>query len=198
MTSLRSDFKVDVKEYYSVGEVSKICGISKKALRFYDRLNIICPDKVSDNGYRYYSKDSLLIVPIIKYYKQMGFKLEEMKEFVEGSTYVALERMFREKIKELKNEESEIYMKYVSVQDWYDLILEAEAVIESTVNDVAVKYVESSDYCYLEQPYSNNLMEVIIHIEFTNYIESINNKITGPVMIMHPSIEDRIKVKVNQ
>ena len=32
---------------YSIGEVSKLCNVSKKALRFYDEIGIISPDKVS-------------------------------------------------------------------------------------------------------------------------------------------------------
>lgn len=71
------------QELYSIGEVSKICNISKKALRFYDKIGVISPDVVSEeNNYRFYSKDTLLFVPVIKYFKQMGFKLEEMKEFL--------------------------------------------------------------------------------------------------------------------
>lgn len=67
---------------YSIGEVSEICDISKKALRFYDKIGIISPTHISQtNGYRYYSNDILYFVPIIRYFKQMGFKLEEMKEF---------------------------------------------------------------------------------------------------------------------
>ena len=29
------------QELYSIGEVSRICNVSKKALRFYDKINII-------------------------------------------------------------------------------------------------------------------------------------------------------------
>ena len=75
----------DGEKLYSIGEVSKICNISRKALRFYDKINIISPDYISEeNKYRYYNRETLLLVPVIKYYKQMGFKLEEMKEVLES------------------------------------------------------------------------------------------------------------------
>lgn len=46
------------EKYYSIGEVSSICNISKKALRFYDKIGIILPDKVSEEtNYRFYSKE---------------------------------------------------------------------------------------------------------------------------------------------
>lgn len=47
-------------------------------------------------------KKTLLSVPMIKYYKQSGFKLEEMKVFLEGETYDFFHKSFRNKIDELK------------------------------------------------------------------------------------------------
>lgn len=182
------------QEYYSIGEVSKICNISRKALRFYDKIGIISPDKISDeNNYRFYTKKTLLSVPIVKYFKQMGFKLEEMKEFLEGSSYAAHEKGFRKKIDELKELEREIHMQYTSVKDWYDLIMEAESVIESGVNEVAVKYLDMSNICFMEQDFAYSYMESIVNIEWTNYIEQIENAITGPVMIWFPSFRERME-----
>lgn len=150
------------------------------------------PDKISpENLYRFYERKTLLAIPVIKYYKQMGFKLEEMKEALERNTYDVCERSFRDKINELKKQETEIRVMHTSVKDWYELILEAKAVIDNCVNDVAVKYIEISDYCYLEQQFNYNFMETIINIEWTNYIESIGNAITGPVIIFFPSHKDR-------
>lgn len=170
------------QELYSIGEVSKICNISKKALRFYDKIGIISPDVVSEeNNYRFYSKDTLLFVPVVKYFKQMGFKLEEMKEFLQGSSYEAHERGFYHKIEELREQENQIHMSYVSVKDWYKLILEADSVIKNNVTEVSVKYVDSINTCYLEQEFKQNYKASIINIEWTNYLEENSQAITGAV-----------------
>ena len=77
------------EQLYTIGEVSKICNVSRKALRFYDKIGIIRPDKISEeNGYRFYSRETVLFVPVIKYFKQMGFKLEEMREFLKGLSLI--------------------------------------------------------------------------------------------------------------
>lgn len=181
------------KEYYSIGEVSKICNISKKALRFYDKIGIISPDKVCDeNNYRFYNRTTLLSLPVIKYYKQMGFKLEEMRELFEGNTYGIIERQFRRKIDELRDLEASIHNSYTSVKDWYDLILEAQLVIENDVHEVAVKYIDSAIYCYMDQDFEYNYRESIINIEWTNYLESIENEITGPVVLNFPSFIEKM------
>ncbi|MBY6759319.1 MerR family transcriptional regulator, partial [Clostridium botulinum] len=148
--------------------------LSKKSVRYYDKKGILSPDKVSaENGYRYYSKKTLLSVPMIKYYKQSGFKLEEMKELLEGKNYSIFAKSFSQKIEELKEVENEVNLKLKSIKDWYDLILEAQMVIENDIRDVSVKYVDARTMVYLNQDFDYDYMDSIINIEFTNYIESI-------------------------
>ncbi|WP_250645590.1 MerR family transcriptional regulator [Salidesulfovibrio onnuriiensis] len=176
--------------------MSKICNISKKALRYYDKINLIPSQRHDYNNYRYYTYDALLAVPVIKYYKQMGFTLEEMKEFIEGhgtNVYRSIQRSFLSKIKELEAEQELIRRKYVSVKDWYDLILEAETVIDNDIREVSVKYVDTSKLLFLDQTYENDIKDSIINIEFTNFVESVENEITGPVIIQFSSMEDRLE-----
>jgi DNA-binding transcriptional MerR regulator len=180
-------------ELYSIGKIGEMCKITKKALRYYDKMGILAPDKVvGESGYRYYSKKNLLAVPVIKYYKQSGFKLDEMKEFLNGTTYDSFDKSFRKKIDELKELDREINLKIRSVKDWHNLIVEAQMVIENNICDVTVKYIESSTLIFLEQDFKYDYMDSIINIKFNNYIDSINNSITGPVIISFPSFQDKI------
>ena len=186
----------DGEKLYSIGEVSKICYISRKALRFYDKINIISPDYISEeNKYRYYNRETLLLVPVIKYYKQMGFKLEEMKEVLESENYEVHQNSFHRKIDELKQLREDINVSYISVSDWYDLIMEATSVIENDVTEVSVKYIESMRVCYMEQEFSHNYMDSIININWTNYLEEINHAITGPVYITFLDVKEKLAGK---
>jgi DNA-binding transcriptional MerR regulator len=184
---------VKSKSSYSIGEVSKICGLSKKALRHYDKIGIIKPDRSCGNNYRYYSRASLLAVPVIKYYKQMGFKLSEMKDVIERGDYRTLRESFKSKLKELREVEEAVFRNYTSVKDWYDLVLEAESVLLYKVQNVSVKFVEDGSYCFYDQDFEYDYRASIINIEFTNYIESIDNEITGPVIIRFPDYEEKMK-----
>ncbi|GAA0742921.1 MerR family transcriptional regulator [Clostridium oceanicum] len=184
---------------YSIGKVEEICKITKKALRYYDKKDILSPDKVAnESGYRYYSKKTLLSVPMIKYYKQSGFKLEEMRAFLKGTTYDFFHKSFTRKIDELKALEREINLKIRSVKDWDDLIVEAQMVIENNVSDVAIKYIDNRTLTFLCQDFKYDYMDSIINIGFTNYIDSINNAITGPVIICFPSFKDKMNGKCNK
>ena len=182
----------NAKKLYSIGEVSRICNVSKKALRFYDQIGVISPDMVSEeNNYRYYSEETLLLVPVVKYYKQMGFSLEQMQSLVEGSTYQCLERSFLSKSEELQTERQELLYRYTAVKDWYELVREAELVSQRKEHDVTIKYVNSTVYCSKEQDFSYNYMESIINIPWVNYLESIHNEITGPVILNFPSFREK-------
>jgi DNA-binding transcriptional MerR regulator len=179
--------------YFTIGEASKLCNVSKKALRYYQEKGMLSPDLCGDNRYQYYSKDTLLSIPIIKYYKQMGFHIDEMQEFiVGGGTYRNIENAFNKKIGTLLKEEVNIKRSLRSIKDWYDLIMEAMTVIESKLTDVGVSFIPAKQMLFLRQPYNSDYKDAIINIEFTNYIESINNHITGPVVRYFDSVEDRL------
>ncbi len=184
------------KARYSIGDVSRICNISKKALRYYDEIGLIPSKRKDFNNYRYYTQESLLAVPVIKYYKQMGFTLDEMRAFIEGNVqnvYAAIQRSFKAKIDELERTQEEIRRKYVSVKDWLALIIEAEMVIDNDIREVSIKYVEDSRLLFLDQDFDNNIEAAIINIEFTNYVETLRNEITGPVILNFPSRTDRMR-----
>ncbi len=180
------------EKLYTIGEVSKLCSVSKKALRFYDEIGIISPDEVSSsNHYRYYSRSSLLDLTILKYYKQMGFKLEEMRNLMHSEEYRTLERGFLDKINELQSEQHAVNVKLRSVTDWYDLLVEAQTVIENDVRDVAVKFIETRYYGFMDQDFIANDREAVINLQWTDFLESNGCEITRAVNITYPSWRQR-------
>lgn len=45
---------------YKIGELSKLCNMSVKALRYYDSEKLLVPDRIDKfTGYRYYSASKL-------------------------------------------------------------------------------------------------------------------------------------------
>lgn len=183
---------MEKEKLYTIGEVSRLCNISTKALRFYDKIGMIPPDKISESGYRYYSQDTILSIPIVKYYKQMGFRLEEMQGLVNGENYYVVEGSFHNKINELWDQENSIHNSYVSVKDWYELLQEAKEVRYSNVQEVGMRYVAVENLCYMDQDFAYRYMDSIINIPWVNYLEQINNEITGPVILEFPSWEEKM------
>ncbi|AZK47564.1 MerR family transcriptional regulator [Paenibacillus lentus] len=68
----------------SIGEFSKICGVSTKTLRYYGEIGLINPDEINhENGYRYYSIHQLKKMLFINRLKSYHFSLEEIKTILE-------------------------------------------------------------------------------------------------------------------
>lgn len=171
-------------QMYSIGEVAKLCNVSRKTLRFYEQLGLLKPDHVSlDNGYRYYTEETMNSIPVIKYYKQMGFKLQEMKGVQQSGDYFYHETMFLTKLEELKLEEQRIFDSFTAVSDWLGLIREGTIASENSMRSVNVKYFEQENYVFLEQEFSQNYMDAVINIPWVNYLEEQKCSITGPVIL---------------
>ena len=67
-------------ELMKIGELAAMAGISPKALRVYERMNIIVPAKVDEEtGYRYYTADQVKQVDALIEWKELGFTLKEVK-----------------------------------------------------------------------------------------------------------------------
>lgn len=185
-----------MRNRYTIGDMSSICNISRKALRFYEEIGLISSTRNDFNNYRYYTDDALLAIPVIKYYKQMGFTLEEMRAFIDGNDkgmYRTIRTSFQAKIRDLEKEREEIHRRYRAVRDWHDLIVEAEMVMDHGIQDVGIKYVEASSYVFQEQDFDNDIRAAVINIAFTNYVEALGNEVSGPVILHFPSHEARME-----
>ena len=68
-----------------IGELAALAGISVKALRVYEKKNIIKPVRVDEgSGYRYYSAGQLEQVESLMELQDMGFSLVEIEQILSG------------------------------------------------------------------------------------------------------------------
>jgi len=70
-----------------IGEIADFFGISRKAIRLYEKKGIIKPVKVdAANGYRYYSAEQVQQLNALLELKVLGFSLDEIKMILDGKT----------------------------------------------------------------------------------------------------------------
>lgn len=194
----KNNQKTDEK-LYSIGEASKICKVSAKTLRFYDKIGVLTPDFVSkENGYRYYNKSTLLKIPVIKYYKQMGFKLEEMSDLIKRNSFIGIEKCFDNKIEELIKIQEEAHNSYIAVYDWKELLTEARFISLQKEIPVSIRYMPKEKYVYLDQDFFYDYEDSIINIPWTNYLESIECSITNAVVLEFHSYEQKMNGNIKR
>lgn len=66
-----------------INEVVKLTGVSARTLQYYDEIGLLIPQKL-DNGYRDYTEENLEKLQKILFYRFLKFKLNDIKELLEG------------------------------------------------------------------------------------------------------------------
>lgn len=67
-----------MKEFYTIGEVSKIFNVPTSTLRYYDSISLISPWEIGENGYRYYSKAQFEIISTVVLLRSMGTSVKKL------------------------------------------------------------------------------------------------------------------------
>jgi len=83
------------KKLYRIEEISRITGMTKRTLRYYEDLKLIKPVR-TDSSYRLYSDEDIERVNRIREIKEsLGFSLGEVKDLLE--LYKNVENIIKEK-----------------------------------------------------------------------------------------------------
>lgn len=73
------------REMLTIGQMSKICGVSVKTLRHYEKIGLLRPRKTDEaNGYRYYEDSQISTMLLIGRLKRYGFSLTDIHSGLAG------------------------------------------------------------------------------------------------------------------
>ena len=67
---------------YTVKQLSTLAGVTPRTLHHYDQIDLLKPESVGENSYRYYGESSLLCLQQILFYREMGFSLEYIRDLL--------------------------------------------------------------------------------------------------------------------
>ena len=68
-----------------IQEVEKAVGITKKNIRFYEAQGLLHPERESENGYRSYSAQDVVVLQRIKLLRKLGIPIEEIRQLQAGN-----------------------------------------------------------------------------------------------------------------
>lgn len=80
---------------YSIGKVAKEFNLTVRTLRYYDEIDLLTPSRIADSGYRYYSKEDILVLQRVIALKKLGFQLEQVKSILNENDW---EDIFEEQL----------------------------------------------------------------------------------------------------
>jgi DNA-binding transcriptional MerR regulator len=67
---------------FTVKKLSTLAGVTPRTLHHYDRIGLLKPSRVGENGYRYYGEESVLRLQQILFYRELDLPLEEVKRIM--------------------------------------------------------------------------------------------------------------------
>lgn len=77
----------------SIGELSRISGLSLRTLRYYDQINLLKPSAATEAGYRLYSDADLQRLHTIMLFRELEFPLAEIRSMLDTPSYDPLQAL---------------------------------------------------------------------------------------------------------
>lgn len=112
-----------MKEYYKIGEISKIYGIGRDSLMYYEELGILKPFR-DKNGYRMYKLSDIWRLNLIKELRSLNFPMKKIKEYLDDRNIESTKKILNkeislidEKIEELLSYKQNIMKRLDTIND---------------------------------------------------------------------------------
>lgn len=82
---------------YTIGEIAKLYHIGTDTIRYYERKGILEPTR-GENGYRYYSDQSIWRMNVIRELRSLDFPVERIRDYFQDRTPQSTEQLLREEL----------------------------------------------------------------------------------------------------
>ncbi|HVB60826.1 MAG TPA: MerR family transcriptional regulator [Ktedonobacteraceae bacterium] len=85
------------RHFYHTSQFARKAKVSVRALRYYDRIGLLCPAQHSESGYRLYADADVARLQQILALKFLGFSLEEIRRCLGGGPSALRESLAQQK-----------------------------------------------------------------------------------------------------
>lgn len=142
---------------YSIGEFAKLSNVTTQTLRHYDAIGLLKPCKIhSKNQYRMYTIGQLDQMHTIRLLKLSGYKLSDIKVFLESYDPHEMLEMLENKMLDLQIEMEQLQLMQRNIQRKVDILKFGLSDEEET----SFYYKELPDrYIYLEAVNTQEITE---------------------------------------
>lgn len=170
---------------YQIGEISKLCNIPIKTLRYYDEINLLNPKKIDEfSNYRYYSNEQLILILAIKQFKEAGFSLKEIKQLLGREDLEYNERKIQEKYIEIDNKINDLLRLKEKLK--FALIDVNKEIDLPDEGEIQIKYIPEMYVAYFRERGNMSVDEFSVRCcKLMSIIEKNNFHTTRNVMALY-------------
>lgn len=135
---------------HSISQVAEFTGVSTRTLQYYDEIGLLKPSGLTPSGYRLYDEDALQKLQQILFFKELGFKLKEIKEILEKPDF--------DRMKAFKKQKELLLLKLNRTSRLIQLL----SRLEKGEPCMSFKEFDLSDYIQALESFKNSSTEDII------------------------------------
>ncbi len=183
-------------ELYSVGQISAICNIPVKTIRYYNDIGLLLPEYVDpQNNYRYYTKKQIIDLNVIKHFRSSGFSLDDIRILIKREDLSLLKKMLEEKlslthkkIQELKYlyNKLELDIKYLEIgKDFSEYLLENKPEVSNEYG-IELKTIPVTSILFTRYRCESNPGSYVLrYAELNSLMDRHNLFRAGPYMAIY-------------
>ncbi len=134
----------------TISQVAKLTGISTRTLQYYDEIGLLKPSTLTSSGYRLYDDEALQKLQQILFFKELGFKLKEIKEILEKPDF--------DKMNAFKKQKELLLLK----RNRTDKLIQLLNRLEKGEQCMSFKEFDLSDYIKALEDFKNNSTDDVI------------------------------------
>lgn len=134
----------------TISQVTELTGISTRTLQYYDEIGLLKPSELTQSGYRLYDDEASQKLQQILFFKELGFKLKEIKEILQKPDF--------DRIKAFKKQKELLLLK----RNRTDRLIQLLSRLEKGEQCMSFKEFDLSDYIKALEDFKNNSTDNVV------------------------------------
>lgn len=136
----------------TISQVAELAGVSTRTLQYYDEIGLLNPSELSPSGYRLYDDEAMQTLQQILFFRELGFRLKEIKEMLEDPDF--------DKISTFKKQKELLLLK----RNRTDRLIQLLDRLEKGEQCMSFKEFDLSDYIEALENFKNtNAGDITTH-----------------------------------
>ncbi|WP_337366328.1 MerR family transcriptional regulator [Phascolarctobacterium sp.] len=125
------------ESFFTAGELAALFNIPKQTLLYYDRMGLLSPEFIAENGYRHYSLKQYLTLEVIVNLRKLDIPISRIKEYVENRDIDTFDKLLAAKEKEC----DEIIEKNFKIKNSLETVFsQLEKIRCSKLNKITLEF----------------------------------------------------------
>ena len=145
---------------HTISQVARLTGVSTRTLQYYDEIGLLKPSELTSSVYRLYDDIALQKLPQILFFKELDFKLNEIKDILEKPDF--------DKTAVFKKQKELLLLK----RNRTDRLIKLLERLEKGEQCMSFKEFDLSDYVQALEDFKNNNTDSVMR--YWGNIENFN------------------------